>query len=491
METTKNKTAVGPPDYNKPEIVELFQYQKEGAAWLAKKKCALLAFDMGLGKTATTIAACDAIGAKRVLVICPGIARINWTREFKKFSDRPWEFDVILSRTTPRRPGASVVTSYHLATDLHEALAKEEFDVLILDEMHMVTSVDAKRSHAVFGSKGLVHQVKRVWALSGTPAPNHAGELWILLRTFGVTKLSYDAFIELYCDSYRVSFTRRQISGTRKDMIPALREMLAPIMLRRMKKDVLKDLPPITYSDIVVEPGPVDLEIDAPSSLFRHVFPEDKSKELFDQIRAEEKLIESILNQPATGADRIKALEAMAKSVSTLRMYAGLQKVVPVADMVKEELLLGLYKKIVIFAIHRDVIEGLRVRLSKFKAVTLYGGTNPRTAQRNVDDFQKKDNYQVFIGNIDAAGPAITLTAATHVLFVEQAWSPGKNNQAAMRVHRYGQTEPVTVRFVGLANSIDERVTQILKRKTRELAEIFDKRAKDFYEQKNPLAKLL
>ena len=93
---------------------------------------------------------------------------------------------------------------------------------------------------------------------------------------------------------------------------------------------------------------------------------------------------------------------------------------------------------------------------------------------QNVDSFQNNKKTRVFIGNITAAGTAITLTAAHNVVFAECEWVPAMMAQAAMRCHRIGQKNPVTIRFFSLSNSIDERISEKIKRKTKELTEIFD-----------------
>jgi SNF2 family DNA or RNA helicase len=102
------------------------------------------------------------------------------------------------------------------------------------------------------------------------------------------------------------------------------------------------------------------------------------------------------------------------------------------------------------------------------------GAIDPATRQRNVDNFMKNPKYKVFIGNIQAAGTAITLTSAHNIVFIEQDWVPGNNAQAAMRVHRIGQTKPVHVRVLYLPDTIDEKIARILKCKTRDLIALFD-----------------
>jgi SWI/SNF-related matrix-associated actin-dependent regulator of chromatin subfamily A-like protein 1 len=459
-----------------PPMTELFPYQKIGAEWLATKKVALLADEMGLGKSAQAIRAADLIQAKRILVLCPAVARVNWAREFEKFSHTPRPLHVALDGGAIP-PHSSVITSYDLAFRLHERGVWEKtfFDALILDEAHFLKSLDAKRTKAVFGAKGLCHQANRTWALTGTPMPSHPGELWTMLFTFGRTRLPYPAFVERYCNFVEgkgpLSGTR-QITGANRSRIPELKELLAPIMLRRKKEDVLKELPPIMFTDVIVEPGPVDVLQCFPE----WVLPDDRTKELEAKISEEKRIFVEAIDQvggPGTAAG-IKLMEAMAQSIATLRRYTGIQKIASVASMVRSELENDAYHKVVIFAVHQNVIEGLRAKLNMFRAVTVYGKTEPAKRQYNVDKFQEDPKCRVFIGNIQAAGTSITLTAAHHVVFAEQSWVPGENAQAVMRVHRIGQTLPVSVRFCGLANSIDERVAEVLKRKTRDVLAIFD-----------------
>lgn len=454
------------------EAVELYPHQKAGAEWLSSMPLALLADEMGIGKSAQAIVAADSIGARRILVLCPASVRINWVREFQRFSKTPREFAIVDGKEVVPRPHQSVVCSYDLADP---AKLPGDFDLLILDEAHFLKSTETNRTVAIYGKNGIIRRAKRTWALSGTPMPNHPGELWPILYTFGRTPLSYADFVERFCTSYPGPRGEPRITGAKQAHIPELRQLLSGIMLRRKKEDVMKELPPISFEDIVVEPGPVDLEIEA--SFIQYIFPEDRRKELEEKLAKERAVLESV--QAVTSFGRVEGystLAAIAKSVSTLRRYTGIQKVENTAKLIAAELEAGAYEKVVIFAIHRDVIEGLRVKLKDFKPVTLYGGTEPETRQKNIDKFQNTKKCRVFIGNILAAGTGITLTAAHQVVFIEQDWVPGNNAQAAMRCHRIGQTKPVTVRFVGLASSIDEKVSSVLKRKTKDAVAIFDDR---------------
>lgn len=435
----------------------LFEYQKAGVEFLKGRKVALLADSMGLGKSAQAIVAADEVGASRVLVICPAVARLNWAREFARFSSKRRSFQVIEERDQAPSSDQSAIVSYDIASS-QAAKGWGQWDALILDEIHYCKSIDAKRSHAILGKEGLIHQVAGpTWALSGTPAPNHAGELWPLLRVFGATSLSYDHFIQRYCESYDSGYGIK-ISGTKKAMIPELREVLGKVMLRRRKSEVLKDLPPISFHTTVVEPGVVDIAFETA------------------RLRGEQALLaQAMAIKELSPKDAMLTLEGLAQSLSTLRRYKGLQKVDRVAQMVDEELELGLYDKLVVFAIHRDVIARLSSRWAKWRPVVVQGSTSPEDRQRAVDRFQENPSApHIFIGNIQAAGTNLTLTAAHHVLFVEEDWVPGNNHQAAMRCHRIGQTNPVTVRMITLNHPLDERISEIVRKKTSELTEIFD-----------------
>lgn len=457
--------------------MDFFPFQISGSDWLAGKHLALLADEMGLGKSAQAIRAADLIGAGRICVACPAVARINWEREFEKFSAMGRDFQVVGSQSEPIDPNRSTIISYDLlVSNLYGA--EGSYAALILDEVHYLKSLDAKRVRAVLGRTGIVRRSARVWALSATPAPNDVSELWGLLYTFGATTLGYAAFVERYCITVETNYGPRVV-GNRVENLPELRATLAPVMLRRKKEEVMTQLPPITYESVTIEPGEVDFG-DA-KDFCLYTYPVDRRNELRDKINREEQLVSEILRtqaaqQPPAPLDHtMMVLEGMARSISTLRKYQGLQKVKPALELIAAELKSKAYRKIVIFCIHVDVVELLRIGLKDFGVVTVYGGTAPDRRQKNIDAFQSDhpNSPRVFIGNIHAAGTAITLTAANQVVFVEQDWVPGNNAQAAMRCHRIGQTRPVFVRYLTFGRgTLDGRISEMCARKTKNLLEV-------------------
>lgn len=470
IEGIPSAIAVGLVDESNPKTDDLFPYQKIGFNWLASKKYALLADEPGLGKTVQAIRGLDSILATTALVICPSVARINWLREFEMWSDIKRDYFIAEKLSDIPPENHTTICSFDYAAANSDKLRNKKWDLLLIDEAHFLKSHTAKRTKAILGRLGVVRSCKRLWLLTGTPAPNHPGELWVPLYTFGVTKLSYDAFLNRYC---KVRYTPHGPSVYGARNIPELRALLSKVMLRRLKKDVMKELPPIKYIYRIVQPGPVEIEDQA--SFAHFFFPEDKTEELQQILNDEMRSMNIVVNQTkAKMGDKLRLIESIAQSTATLRRYIGLQKLQPTIEIITHALESRGVKKVVLFCVHRDVVYGLRMGLKKFRPVTLYGGMPAWKRQQHIDKFQNNPKCQVFIGNIQACGTAITLTAAHDVFFVELDYSPSNLAQAVMRCHRIGQENPVLVRYILLDKSFDAQIGYILKRKVEMLTQIFD-----------------
>jgi SWI/SNF-related matrix-associated actin-dependent regulator 1 of chromatin subfamily A len=452
------------------QVHELFPYQQAGVEWLAAHDFALLADEMGLGKSAQAIRAADLVGAKRILVVCPATARINWVREFAIWSCAP-QRTVSLPLGNDALLGANasfvIISSYdYLTTNV--ASMNASWDLVIADESHFVKNPDALRTQALFGV--IAHRTRRLWCLSGTPAPNHAAELWPMLRTFGITPGSYGEFVAAYCTSSTYK-NRLNVTGTRD--AAAVRTLLAPVMLRRTKEEVLPELPPISFHDHLLDA--TALEPHMMEYYFARRYAVREAEIIKRELREQNMLVDALKRLQHDPQAQQGAIEALFEATSTLRCYVGATKVQAVVDLLTEELDAKAYDKIVVFAVHKVVCDSLMHKLQKYKPVLVYGGTLPTRRQMAIDKFNNpKSGCRVFIGNINTAGIAINLTAAHQVFFAEYAWTPADNAQAAMRCHRIGQTKPVTVRFGVLPGGIDEVVLRVVRRKSRELAQVFD-----------------
>lgn len=456
-------------------MLELFKYQDVGSRWLAERKYGLLADEMGLGKSAQLVTACDIVGADRFFLACPSVARANWLNEFEKFSNKKRKIKVYYDgMQEPPEEDESVIISYDL---LPKYKYKGRFGAMILDEFHMLKNPEAKRTKAALGKTGCVHQSDRIWVATGTPMPNNASELWVLLYLFGKTKLGYDVFIERYCTTF-FAHGKKRVTGTKKHMIPELHTLISSVMLRRMKDEVMKDLPKLSWHDMVCEPGEVDIKNDL--SLYpRYELNVENGKELMMREVARER---HILNEmydrvqpPTVGptGDQIGKFENITSQVATnfqtLRRYTGLAKVDMAAHVISQFIDTGREEKLVVFAYHLSVIENLKEKIKKYKPVIVTGGTPGKRRQDQVDKFYDNPKCKVFLGQITAAGTAITLTNAKVAIFVEQDWVPANNAQAAMRIHRLGQTEKCTILNLVLDCPVDRRVAAANKRKIKEI----------------------
>lgn len=464
--------------------MDLYPHQHAGVGWLIERKAALLADDMGLGKTITALRASETVGRQRsrVLVVCPAVVLYNWKAEAEKWvaypekvrtyghpSDEGWDYDfvkpnvqVIADGKTRLDPLADIVVVTHgllLKPYILSQLAGESWDALIVDEAHAFKSPTAKRTMALYGT--LASCADRVWLLTGTPCPNHVGELYTHLRALAPERLkhptedrvlSHDEWIDRFC-LWRWTDYGKKITGNRKDRLPELRERIEGFILRRRKEEVLKDLPPKRLETVHLRPLCLDKTLEA----------------------LDGKLGPAIREALATGdVDDPEALFSLMKDDEELarwRRLCGVAKAKPVADLVASELEDGYYEKVVVFAWHADVIAEIAESLKKYGARIITGATAAADRQRIVDDFQNDPRVRVVVGNILAAGVGITLTRANEAVFAEQSWVPGDNAQAADRIHRMTQTRECRIRFASLAGTVDELVTASLRQKTKMIEE--------------------
>lgn len=429
--------------------MKLMPYQETGRDFLVERKHALLADGMGLGKTAQAITAAAKVGAKRVVVLCPAIARENWKREFTMWFAGPVELFVESYDKVSVNP------------NIRRHIVQMQPDVLILDEAHYLKNRSSKRTKAIFGpyclGDGLVFHCGRVWMLTGTPAPNNAAELYPMMRALfpelipaGDKPMNYMSFVERYTQFMATDFGLKIIGNKN---VADLKAKLGRFMLRRKAEDVLKDLPDIFWQHQVVGPGNVLAELRTLEAAI-----DDETRAL-------------ILQLAEKGGD-----PAIETHIATLRRLTEMSKAAAVGKELAAELADGAVEKIVVFGQHRSALDTIAEVLAPFGSVLVTGATSPNARQENIDKFQTDPNTRVFVGNITACNTAITLHAANHVAFLGMSWTPAENAQAAKRCHRIGQTRPVFVRVFSLAGSIDEAVTQVLERKTKNISQLIDEK---------------
>lgn len=434
---------------------ELFPYQEEGAAFLALKSRAGLFDEMGVGKSAQAIHACDLIGAKRILIVCPAAVREVWAGELKKFSTikrRVTKADKITDLNLWLRGKTDVlIISYDRAARWAKHMDLHMAEVTICDESHYLKSAQAQRTRAILGTKcdgadGSLRWSGATWFLSGTPAPNDPADIWSVLRFTGATPLPFATFVNRYLDVRPTAYS--PVTKPKPAMVGELVEVIRSMSIRRTKEEVALQIPPIFLSTQTIE---------GDTSEIRRLLAEHPG------------LDQAIMDAVAKGG--LSFLDA--QHIATLRRLTGEAKAPAMTELILEDLNNGV-DKIVLFGIHTRALDIIRDGLGArgVGSVVLDGRSSEKERVESVRAFQGDPDCRVFVGNIRAAGTGITLTASSDIIVFEPDWSPANNAQALMRVHRIGQARTVRARFIALANSIDVQVINSLASKTAALASI-------------------
>lgn len=448
-------------------------FQSAGSIWLASRSRGMLAWDPGTGKTPTAVTACDRVQASRILVLCPPIATAVWARHFEDWSR--FRHDIWLL-TDPRNayricqlPGVTIVPYSLTGREQHEfvvnAMARWPWDVVILDECHYLKNPLAKRTRAVYGKKldtqgSPCAQARHVWCLSGTPLLNNAFEFFTHLNALapetlmvGAQKMSAQHFLNRFC-LFKATAYGEHIYGSKNTA--ELAQRVKPFMDRKRMKEVLPQMPSLR---IVETPLPKDTPIPIELRAELDQLLVDLDVQDFDDLSDEELLA---------------SMQSGSVAFSTARRLIGQAKAKGAAELIEDELA-GSADKLIVFAHHRNVIDSLQRQLSKHAPLVIHGGTSQRERDENITMFQRDPNhFRLIILAIEAAGEAITLTAAHRVIIVEPSPVPARNAQAIGRSHRLGQKASVLASFVLLPGTIDARLMSIAARKTRDIARIID-----------------
>ena len=231
-------------DYEKYSHRPPLEHQKEAIKSLVENKKFILADDMGLGKTTSTIIAALETGAKKVLIICPASLKINWQREIENYSNKPTS----IIEGKKWEDGDFIIINYDIIKNFHDekkksdsVLLKTKFDLVIIDEAHYIQNKQAQRTKLI---NDFVSNVDRLWLLTGTPITSRPINYFNLLNLIEcpVAK-NWMAYVKRYCNGFQFQAGRRKIwnvSGASN--LEELRDRTAPLVLRRLKENVL-DLP--------------------------------------------------------------------------------------------------------------------------------------------------------------------------------------------------------------------------------------------------------
>jgi SNF2-related domain/Family of unknown function (DUF6011)/Helicase conserved C-terminal domain len=436
-----------------PEGLAYLPYQRGGIFYTMQRQSTLIADDMGLGKTIQALGAINADPTvKSVLVISPASLKLNWKREAEKWLVRPMTVEV----TNGGFPNADmVIVNYDVLVKFRDQIMARHWDLLIVDEAHYAKNPKAQRTKMLFGSKkdgmSAIQAGRRIF-LTGTPILNKPVELWTLVQALDPEDLgrNFHRFTVRYCAAYKHRFGWDRNGASNLDELQT--RLRGKFMVRRLKSEVLVDLPAKRRQVIDIAPNGATSVIDRENAL---------NQRKLDAIRAVAEA-EASGNKAAydSAVANLKEAESVAfAEISALRHEVAVAKIPAVIEHV--EMCLENEGKIVVFAHHLDVIEAL---MAAFPGSAMVSGLEPNLAKRDaaVARFQNDPACRVFIGGIKAAGVGLTLTAASHVVFAELDWTPGGVTQAEDRCHRIGQKNMVLVQHLVFDGSLDSRIAKII-----------------------------
>ncbi|XP_048497209.1 uncharacterized protein LOC104906933 isoform X2 [Beta vulgaris subsp. vulgaris] len=452
-----------------PSYVEskLLPFQREGVRFVLQHGGrALIADEMGLGKTIQAIAVTTCVRESwPVLVLTPSSLRLHWASMIHEWLKIPPSDIVVLlpqlsgsnrggfsvvstAKGTVRLDGVFNIVSYDSIPKLQGILMSSDFKVVIADESHYLKNAQAKRTSA---SLPVIGKAQYAMLLSGTPALSRPIELFKQLEALypGVYK-SVHEYGSRYCRGgvfgvYQGASNHEELHNLMK----------ATLMIRRLKKDVLSELPVKRRQQVFLDLAEKDLRQIKALFLELGVLKDriklSKTKDEHESLKLSEK---SLINKIYTDSAEAK-IPAVLEYLGTV-IEAGC--------------------KFLIFAHHQPMVEAIHQFLQKKKVgcIRIDGSTPAASRQALVTDFQEKEAIKAAVLSIKAGGVGLTLTAASTVIFAELSWTPGDLIQAEDRAHRIGQVSSVNVYYLLANDTVDDIIWDVVQNKLENLGQVLD-----------------
>jgi len=421
-------------------MIKLLPFQEKGRDFLTLRQNAILADDMGLGKTFQVLEAMKKLGLESGIILCPQSIRRSWMKRTREQMPQAFIKEISSPKFMPE-PTAVNIINYDIAwkEPLISRLKEQTWPVMVCDESHFLKNIEAKRTKMILGKKGLYNRASRRWMVTGTPVLNRPIELYTVLRALFPGVLGkyqdYYNFAYKFCAGYQGTFG---FDATGASNLDELARLLKPIMLRRLKSEVAKELPPVTYDKIYLDPS-------------------NKLIKLVEQERAEFNL------------------KRVIGESSSIRHSLGIIKAEAAVEHLHDLLLEK--EKIVVFIWHKAVADTI-MREFKNHAVRYTGDQSAKEKDEALISFQNDPKIQLFVGNIQSAGFGIDglQTVCDTAVFVEISYVPNEIRQAIDRLNRMGQTRPVTAQFLIAEKSVDEDIIDKLSEKAKTINTIMDER---------------
>ena len=431
-----------------PEGRELYPFQYVGVRFteLAGGR-ALIGDDMGVGKTIQALAYAALHPEQHpVLVVCPANVKFNWLKEARAWLPT-YESAVIRKGSDPVPDADIVVINYDLMHKQQARLEERGFNIVICDESHYLKNNKAKRTQATLAVAGAS---KSVLCLSGTAITNRPNEFFTTLNLLRPVEFpSFMAYAKQYCDAYHNGWGW-DFSGASN--IKELHERTRSVAIRRLKKEVMAELPDKIRQLVDVVPNNSDMRQYRKT----HQSWVNEYQALKSNGALPAGFVLNMLTELRHEAGRLKAKDAATWAIN---YYDSTEK------------------PIIVFTHHRDVQDAVVQEYSKQggkKYGIIHGGVSAENRQRLVNNFQDGQLSALFCSTV-AAKEGLTLTAADTVLFVEREWVPGWEEQAEDRVNRIGQdAETVHALYLTVKGTIDEKFNAVVEEKRKVVAAVLD-----------------
>ncbi len=438
----------------------LRHYQEGGLSWLWFLRrhglSGILADDMGLGKTIQALSllqkAKNDFGQKPTLVVAPTSVLPNWEREVERFTPGLsvfiWHGQERHEKVSMLKEADLVLTSYALARRDSEELSKLEYRYVILDEAQNIKNADSATAQAC---KSLPSELRL--ALTGTPLENRLSELWSI---FDFLMPGFLGSADAFHDRYEQPI---QVQGD-KEVQDRLRRRIHPFIIRRLKTEVAKDLPPKTETVAYCEMEP------GQAALYREVLEESRRK-VYESI---EKL--------GFGRSRVSILAALMRlrqvccDPRLLKMPPGTllpssAKLDRFGELVHDLIEEG--HRALVFSQFTEMLELLKQQAEQKQIQFQYLDGRTKDRMSRVDQFNDPKGPPLFFISLKAGGTGLNLTAADYVIHYDPWWNPAVEDQATDRTHRIGQTRAVISYKLITRNTVEEKILALQRRK-RELA---------------------
>ena len=438
-----------------PTWATLYEFQRQGVLRaLRKNKGKLMLCDqMGLGKSLQSLTIASYYRPEwPLLIICPSYLRMNWYNELQKWQIADNIQVVATGKDVIRDDAEVIVLSYGLMVKFASRPWPRTPGVAILDESHYIKNRKAKRTQATMG---VVARMRRLICLSGTPALSRPSELYTQLHLMVPNTFRwFKHFATRYCDAKMGPFGW-DVSGASNQT--ELSAIMSHLMIRRLKRNVLTQLPPKVREAVTIPLGPKERAVLQPT--FEEL--ELVNKKIFA-------LEGNLLN---------KAVFERKRLMSELFTLSAKVKVSLLCDYLKHSVLPNLDHKVLVIAHHKLVLDALEAVVEKSRCgyVRIAGNTPQMLRPAIVNTFRSDDAKKIALLSQKACGTGLNMTMSSHVIFMELNWTPGEMLQCEDRTHRIGQeASSILIQYILAQGCIDEIIWKRLNAKFTTLDTIVD-----------------